>query len=440
MRFTWPSPRLVRLAAICALGAIIAIAIPFLTTLVFGAGAIIAALAIIDWIACIGETAPRLERTMPSRFVKGRAATISYRVERSTGGDTSIEILDELPSALGGDLQVVSGLLARGQRLDILREVVPVRRGTFPLGPTLMLWQSPLGLLRMRSKTMPGQSAVVLPAASMPERRGVLDHRSLQDQLGVKPRPRKGEGREFESLREYVSGDDPRNIDWRASARNSRLQVRHYQTERRHTVLVVLDTSRLMGARVAGVTKLDHAINCAAALARASLALGDRVGLVAFDRQLRLLVRPLSGRAGAGALVEATSPLRPAPFEADYRVLVETLARNQKKRSLIVMMTDFVEGAASGELENYLAALSRRHLVMLVAMRDPILGEADQRVDAITDEGIYRRLVLQDLLTEREAVLARVRRCGAQVLDLDPAQVTAPVLNRYLAVREAALI
>ncbi len=440
MRFLWPSARLVRLAAICTVGAIAAIAIPVLTTLVIGGGAVVAALVIVDLVACVGETGPRLDRTMPSRFVKGRAAAIGYRIERSTGGDTNIEILDELPQALGGDLEVVSGPIGRGQRLEVSREVVPLRRGTFPLGPTFMLWLSPLGLLRMRTRIPAGEAAVVLPAASMPERRGVLDHRSLQDELGVKPRPRRGEGREFESLREYVSGDDPRYIDWRASARNQHLQVRQYQTERRHTVIVAIDTSRLMGARVGGVTKLDHAINCAAALARASLALGDRVGLVAFDRQLRLLVRPLAGRAGAGALVEATSPLMPSPFEADYRVLVETLARNQSKRSLVVILTDFVEGAASGELENYLAVLARRHLVLLVAMRDPILGEADQHGGAITDEGIYRRLVLQDLITEREAVLARVRRFGAQVLDLDPAQVTAPVLNRYLAVREAALI
>jgi uncharacterized protein (DUF58 family) len=218
------------------------------------------------------------------------------------------------------------------------------------------------------------------------------------------------------------------------------LQVRQYQTERRHTVYVALDTGRLMAAQVDGTSKLDHAINCAAALARASISYGDRMGFVAFDRELRLFVRPKTGRAGVGALVEATSALAPASFEPDYRILVEALARYQKKRALLVVMTDFVEGGASRELEDYLAVLARRHCVMLVALRDRILHEVDQREPQISRELLYRRLALQDLVAEREAALARIRHFGAQVLDLDPAQVTAPVLNRYLAIRDAALI
>ena len=104
------------------------------------------------------------------------------------------------------------------------------------------------------------------------------------------------------------------------------------------------------------------------------------------------------------------------------------------------MITDFVESGASSELEAYLAVLARRHCVMLVALRDRMLREVDEREPALSRERLYRRLALQDLVAEREAVLARIGRFGAQVLDLDPAQVTAPVLNRYLAIRDAALI
>src|SRR5260370_22257538 len=108
-----------------------------------------------------------------------------------------------------------------------------------------------------------------------------------------------------------VSGDDPRHIDWRASARHARLQVRQYQTERRHTVFVALDTGRLMGAYVDGTSKLDHAINCAAALARASIGYGDRIGFVAFDSTLRLFARPLARPARQGPKLRANSSLAP---------------------------------------------------------------------------------------------------------------------------------
>jgi uncharacterized protein (DUF58 family) len=127
-------------------------------------------------------------------------------------------------------------------------------------------------------------------------------------------------------------------------------------------------------------------------------------------------------------------------LEPSYRVLVETLAQCQKKRALVVVLTDFVEGSASSELESYLAVLARRHCVLLVALRDRMLAELDEREPAITRDRLYRRLALQDLAVERAAALGRIRRFGAQTLDLDPAAVTVPLLNRYLAIRQAALL
>jgi uncharacterized protein (DUF58 family) len=435
-----PAPLLVRLLAIIALGAAAALPFPAITAPTFAFAGIVILLASIDWLISRNDPAPQIERVLPSRLIKDRAATVTYRIRRPLGAATTIELLDELPVALGGDLGIADIKIGRGQRLDISREIFPNRRGTFDLGPTLMLWRSQLGLFRLRNGVSREGAVAILPPASIPQRRAGLSHRSLRDELGIKPRPVRGEGREFESIREYVPGDDPRHIDWRASARHARLQVRQYQTERRHTIVVALDTGRLMGAYVDGTSKLDHAINCAAALARASIGYGDRVGLIAFDRQLRLFVRPKSGRSGVGALIDATSALAPESFEPDYRILVETLARHQKKRSLVVVVTDFVESGASSELEAYLAVLARRHCVILVAMRDRMLREVDEREPALSRERLFRRLALQDLVAEREAVLARIGRFGAQVLDLDPAQVTAPVLNRYLAVRDAALI
>ena len=139
-------------------------------------------------------------------------------------------------------------------------------------------------------------------------------------------------------------------------------------------------------------------------------------------------------------MVQATLALNPSTVEPDYRVLVETLARYQRKRALVVVLTDFVEGSASRELEAYLSVLAKRHLVMLVALRDRMLSELDERRPDITRDALYRRLALQDIAVEREAAIARIARFGAQTLDLDPSRVTAPVLNRYLAIRQAALV
>ncbi len=436
-----PSPTLVRLAGSAAIVSLAAVPIPMLVAPALALAALIVVLAAIDLAISRRDPEPRVARALAGRLVRGRPATVVYRVSRPSGAATVVLLLDELPEVLGGDLVIDNVEVGGGQHRDISREVLPRRRGTFALGPMMTLWRSRLGFFRLRATAIAaGGTVAILPPASAPQRHGGLTHRSLRDEFGLRPRPARGEGSEFESLREYVPGDDPRHIDWRATARRNRLIVRQYQTERRHTVIVVVDTGRLMAAKIGGASKLDYAVECAVALSRASKEYKDRVGFIAFDRELRALVRPRPGLAGVGALTEATLKLKPWPFEPNYRLLVQTLASYQRKRALVVVLTDFVEGSAAGELETYMAALARRHCVMLVAMRDRLLAELDGREPGITRARLYRRLALQDLAVEREAALGRIARFGAQTLDLDPARITAPVLNRYLAIRRAGLL
>lgn len=431
-----PASRLVRLAALIALCTLAAVVWHLLVAPALGLIATAAALALLDWGVSRNDPPPRLERILAARMVKGRRAEAVYLLSRPGGLATTVSILDELPAELGGDLLIENVALGAGQRCRLARDLMPLRRGTCELGPTFILWRSRLGLLKFRATAHAGRTVAIIPAASPPARHAALTHRSLRDELGVRPRRARGEGGEFESLREYFHGDDPRHLDWRASARRGRLIVRRYQTERRHTVIVAVDTGRLMAAKSAGDSKLD----CAIALARLSGQFGDRVGLLAFDQELRALAKPRSGAAGVGGLVEATLELRPRPFEPNYRVLSETLARHQKKGALVVVLTDFVEGSASREVESYLAVLARHHCVLLVAMRDRLLAELDVREPQIARGRLYRRLALQDLAVEREAVLRRIAQFSVQTLDLDPARITAPVLNRYLAIRQAALL
>ncbi|HKD65339.1 MAG TPA: DUF58 domain-containing protein [Candidatus Binataceae bacterium] len=429
-----------RLVALVLCAAFISLASMVFPSLVMSEVALIAVavFALADWLVSRRDPKPQLERLLPARFVKGKAATMVYRLTRPCAPPTIVSMLDELPAELGGDLEFENINLGPSQRCELAREVMPRARGRYEVGPTYISWRSRLGLLQFCARALGGGRVAILPAAAM--RRTGLTQRSLREELGLRPRTVRGEGMEFESMREYVDGDDPRHVDWHASARRGRMMVRQYQTERRHTVFVAVDTGRLMAARVDAVSKLDHALDCAVALAHASKEYGDRVGFVAFDRELRTLLRPRSGPNCAGALVEATLDLTAHQTEPRYRVLVETLAQCQKKRALVVVLTDFVEGSASSELESYLGVLARRHCVLLVALRDRLLAELDNREPEITRDRLYCRIALQDLAVERAAALARIRHFGAQTLDLDPADVTVPVLNRYLAIRQAALL
>lgn len=435
-----PSPLMVGVVAAIAMLAFVALPVPPLMVFVMAALIGVLALALGDWAASRKDLPPMLTRELPARLVKGRTAPVIYRLTGRPERRTTVSLLDELPEVLGGDLMIADIKLGKAEVKEVTRDVIPMQRGKHRSALVLILWNSRLGFFRFRTTALSGTEVVILPPALAPQRRAALGHRSLREDLGIRPRPARGESAEFESLREYVTGDDPRHIDWRATARRGRIIVRQFQTERRHSVIVAIDTGRLMSGRVDGTSKLDHAINCAIALARASTAFGDRVGFIGFDRDLTLLVKPKAGSAGVAMLVEATSSLSPSSHEPDYRVLAETLARHQRRRALVVVITDFVEGGAARDLEDYLGLLARRHCVMLVALRDRLLRELEVRDPEITRGRLFRRLALQDLAVEREATLARIARYGAQTLDLDPTDVTAPVLNRYLALRQAALL
>jgi uncharacterized protein (DUF58 family) len=352
-----------------------------------------------------------------------------------------------------------------GEERSLTYAITPRVRGQRVFGQAVAQVRSPLGLLRRGVLSGEGDAIRVQPDANRFLRPEALNPRTVLASLGVRPRRRRGEGLEFESLREYVVGDEPRRIDWRATARRGRPIVRSHHHEESRTVLLAVDCSRLMGSRAEpdattlesrsgpapdggfAATKLDHAIDAALALAFAGLVAGDRVGLVLFDRGIRGQIAPVADRASLGLFVDALSLARTRPVEADYRRMTRELLSNQRKRAMIVVLTDFME-VDDAELVAPMATLARRHEVVFVALREPILEQIESEPDGLVAQAagagtdaigrIHRRIVLADLLREREGRLVRLRRRGLSVLDVPPAEATASTLNRFLELRYGA--
>lgn len=392
-----------------------------------------------EWRVLRRQPLPRIDRFTPRRAVVGTAATFRYCIESRAAAPVRVELLDELPRDLGGDQSLPPVWIAPGESVEQERAIVPERRGVRPLGRLYFLHPGPLGLLLRRGHVEPQVSLPVLPQHPPRAGHGGLTDRKSLAELGVRPRRPRGDGLEFELLREYVRGDDPRHIDWRATARAGRTLVRQHQIERNHRVIVAVDTGRLMTTRIDGVSKLDWALTAMLALAEASHRSGDSVGMAAFDADLRRFVPPISPHRSLGGLLEAATQLEGSLAETSYRTLTALLQSRQRKRALVVVLTDFVEGSA-GELEGYVQSLARRHCVLLVALRDRMLQSLAKPAPDIAERELFERLVLQDLEVERQTVLRRMRRAGVQTLDLDPAHVTAPVLARYLDIRQAGLL
>jgi uncharacterized protein (DUF58 family) len=434
-----PDRRLLSLIGVWVLAAVFAVVLPALTLPLMLALMLLLGVTVADVALMLGARAVHLERRVPERFALGQSAEIELVLRNSGAREVTADLFDELPRDLiSPDPHFEAVRVAAGGERVLRYRVTPQVRGDRVLGPAAALVRSPFGLLRRRVAAGRGDVLPVYPDASRFLRPEALDASRVLASLGVKPHRRRGEGMDFESLREYVPGDDPRRIDWRATARRGRLVTRLFQHERNHTVMIAVDTSRLMGGRSGEGrrTKLDQAVDAALALVYAALAAGDRAGLAIFDREVRALLSPRSRRADLGVFVDTLRPVQSRLVEADYRALTRSLLVERQKRSLVVILTDFAD-VDSSSLLTPLALLARRHRVLVVALRDESFGALDSRETSKAASGsdLYRRIVLDDLLREREETLSRLRQRGLHTLDLVSEEVTAPVLNRYLALR-----
>ncbi len=243
-----------------------------------------------------------------------------------------------------------------------------------------------------------------------------------------------GMGTEFAELREYGIGDDPRLIDWKATARRSRPLVRVLEPEKEQTLIILLDRGRLMTARVQGLKRFDWGVNAALSLASAGLHRGDRVGVGVFDRQITTWIPPERGQHQLSKLIERLAPIQPVLLEPDYVGAVTKLVNQQTRRALVVLITDLVDVTASTEMLSALARLAPRYLPFCVTLRDPLVDKiAYSSTLEITPA--YNRAVALDLLAQRQVAFAQLKQKGVLVLDAPANQISKQLVDRYLQLK-----
>ncbi len=315
----------------------------------------------------------------------------------------------------------------------------PTNRGVIDVLGVSLRWTGPLGLVhRSTDQDIESQTTVVPDIRSV--RRAAIrlnTHHTFMS--GLKTRRFVGDGSEFESLRKHQPGLDHRLIDWKASAKHRKLLCRENRSERNHRVILAFDTGRLMCEPIEGVTKLDHAINAGLLLGYLSLKMGDRVGVLGFDSEVHAFMGPQPGIRAFQKLSQVAADLPYADAEANYTLALTELSRRLRRRSVVVVLTDFID-TITGELmiEN-IDRLARRHLVVFCAIRDPDL---DALVDAPPDTvlDINRATVAHEVLTERRKVLSRLRRSGIFCIDCRPDELSVSLINRYLDIHQRELI
>ena len=310
----------------------------------------------------------------------------------------------------------------------------PLRRGPCRVERAWIRLEGPLGLMRRQFIESFDHELRIVPNTGQVREVALRFFSPSEHREGLKVERFRGDGSEFDLLKEYFQGDDYRRIDWKHSARHRKLLVRQHRAERNHQIVLAIDTGHLMAEPVEGIPKLDHGLRAALLLSYIGLKTGDRVGLFSFHAQVGSFIAPRAGVQAQQVLAHAAAGLEYSLDETNFTLGLTTLAQRMRRRALIIILTDFVDTVTAELMVENCTRLARRHLLLFVALRDPGIARA---TDAAPDSSLQlqRTVVAQRFAQEREAVFKRLRGRGVLTIDAEPSQVTAPLINRYLDIK-----
>ncbi len=383
---------------------------------------------------------PRPEQLIATRqWNQPVALSVESRVELSleNRGRTGIyaEVMDDVPAQLRAEVPLLRLVTGPGQRVSGGYSIVPARRGDAHPEQVYIRYESPLRLAQRWSRVPLAQTVRVYPNLDEAKSHAMYMVRSRQIEMQKRYSRLRGAGRDFESLREYQEGDELRNICWTASARRGKIISKTFQVERSQTIWLVLDCGRLMRTRVCSISKLDSAVNTALTLSEVALGGGDRVGLLAYGRSIQQRLLPGRGGAHLRQIMELLTDVREEAPEADHLRAVGALMSLQKRRSLVIWLTDLAETSMTPEVVDAAMLLTPPHLVLFAVVDQPDLSRAALLYPKDGDT-MYQAAAAQEVIHRRERVLARMHERGVLALDVNYAALTATLVNTYLEIKQ----
>jgi uncharacterized protein (DUF58 family) len=420
--------------------------------------AVILVAAIADAALIPGRRDLDIEREIPSMLGVGDDADVRYVITSRWPRAARVEVFDRLPEGAEPARDAEPGARARALLPVGVVSCPPVTiaahgsadravtirgrtRGRHAIGPGVARVAGPLGLIE-RSLRLPASEPVltVIPSTAGIRRMRLLAAQHRVRDAGLRRLRLRGEGTSFDSLREYRVGDDPRHIDWKASARRRALVSRDYAVEQGQTVLILVDGGRLMTQLAGPRPRFEYALSAALMLADVAAQSHDRVGAMVFDADVQVFVPPMRGRAAVQRLRDALVPTVARMVEPDYASAFRTLGARHRKRSLVVLFTDVIDPRASASLVAHTSRCALRHLPLVVALRNDELMATARPAPGATTASLYASAAAEELLLAREAALERMRQAGISVLDVPPQAMAPAVINRYLEIKARAAL
>ncbi len=407
------------------------------------AGALMAFLScaavVADIIMLPDGEAFRVTRDVPTRIRTKDPHVVGLLVSNSSTRAWHAIVRDEVPGSFVSSAEEGELFLRPGEMHRLEYTIRATSRGTYSFGDVWLRISGWLGCVA-RIYRYPALTDVrVYTVLPVPSTSSALFFRSRTLRHGGRLLPARGQGREFESLRDYLVDDDFRRIDWKATARRGKLTTREYQVERSQNLILGFDLGRTMLADIDAVPKVEHAIRAALTLVQTAGVCDDRIGVLLFDDGIRVWLRPHRGRTHLCAVVEALNAAEGRRVEADYQLAVDLLKEQCRTRSLVVLFTDVWDPDTSAVMRQQVCRLSPQHLAVCVTLKDANLAKRVlQDVGNVRDA--YEQAVARQLLLDRSRALRLLSARGIAVVDSDADRVSADLIERYLDLKRRQLL
>jgi uncharacterized protein (DUF58 family) len=423
---------------------------------------LIALLVVLDGMGLPAPSAIKVTRRFLHSPALGERTEIEYEVVQLSDGIVTVSVTDDLHGALIAIPRTLNVVAYPRDAVRVVLESYPARRGDFRLGKIYLRYCGALRLVERWAVCDAEQDVRVFPASEQSgDKAAFYLMRARQIELQKRRLRLRGIGREFESLRDYQRGDELRNISWTATARRAKLITRQFTTERSQQVWIVLDAGRLSRTAfelrrerpaAAGeseheaaeklqlsVTQLDQATTAAVMLAQVIGGSGDKFALLSYGRGVQQQLLPGNGPVHLRMMINLLSQVRSESAEANHLQAASRLKNLQRRRGLVIWITEIAESAGRAEVVNAVTELVRRHLVVLVLLEHPELDALAGREPKNAEE-MFASTAAQEMLERRRETIAKLRQQGVLVVETTPAQVGASAISKYLEVKAQGLL
>lgn len=436
MRLSAVSIGWLTIGALCLICAPVA---PVLAPVAYALDAVLLVLLIADAMLLRKTNDLCATRTHNEIFSLGALNAVTIGIDNPSPFSLRLDLRDAIPDKCESERYAEHGTVAPYGAFTFPYQLRPLERGIQRFGPLTVRLHSPLGLWLAQRTFLDGDSVKVYPNIQQTGQTQLLSRQVQTRMMGIHRLRLRGQGAEFESLRDYLPDDELRKVDWKASARRGSMITREYDVERSQQIMLMLDMGRTMASHLDYMTKLDHAINAAVLLTYVSGQSHDRIGVTAFADDVVSYMPPGKGGAQLTPVLEQLYPLQPRQVESNYRQAFSYLANRLRKRSLIILFTDLIDPDSSRRLLDNLSMLHPRHLVLCVALSDyelkGILGGAPTDAD-----GLFQQAMATAVLEDRELALGRLHQQGVLTVDAAPSDLSVAVVNKYLAIKREGRI